>query len=107
MSALTGLMEFKIKMTPPTHTMKKTPSAFATTPAANALQALVAVAALSGIASNITSTAHATEGAQATYNPATQKSIGVNGLDMITYTTVATGGNFGQPADSKTTSDQF
>jgi hypothetical protein len=87
--------------------MKKTPSAFAAAPAANVLQAFVAVAALSGIASNITSSAHATEGAQATYNPATQKSIGVSGLDMITYNTVQTQTSVVSHDDAKTTTDQF
>ena len=106
MSALTAYSLLSININLP-HTMKKTPSAFAAAPAANALQALVAVAALSGIASNITSTAHASEGAQATYNPATQKSVGVNGLDMITYTTVQTGTSIVSQDDAKTTTDQF
>ena len=87
--------------------MKKTPSAFAAAPAANVLQAFVAVAALSGIASNITSTAHATEGAQATYNPATQKSVGVSGVDMLTYNTVQTQTSVVSHDDAKTTTDQF
>lgn len=107
MSALTGLIEFKIKMTSPINPMKKTPADFAASPTVNALQALVAVAALSGIASNITTTAHATEGALATYNPATQKSVGVSGIDLVTYSTVYTQTTVVSHDDSKTTTDQF
>ena len=86
--------------------MKKTPADFATTPAY--LQAIVAAATLTGIASSIVTPAHATEGGQATYNPATQKSVGVNGLDLATVTTVSTSsyGNSGYGQDdAKSTSD--
>ena len=92
--------------------MKKTPADFATTPAY--LQALVAAATLTGIASNIATPVNASEGGQATYNPATQKSVGVNGLDLATVTTVATqsyppigtSGGYGND-DAKSTSDTF
>lgn len=90
--------------------MKKTPADFATAPTVNALQALVAVAALSGVASSITSTAQATEGSQATYNPSSQKSVGLNGIDLATVTTTATQsyqiGGFGTD-DAKSTQDVF
>ena len=108
MSALTGLMELKIKITSHPNTMKKTPADFATSP--TYLQAIVAVASLTGFASNIATPVHATEGGQATYNPATQKSLGVNGLDLATVTTVATSsyGNSGYGQDdAKSTSDVF
>ena len=92
--------------------MKKTPADFATTP--TYLQAIVAVASLTGFASNIATPAHATEGGQATYNPSTQKSVGVNGLDLATVTTVSTQsyppigsrGGYGND-DAKSTSDTF
>jgi hypothetical protein len=53
--------------------MKKTPADFAAIPAYNALQAIVAVAALSGIASNMTAKAQATEHEGFSYNTETQK----------------------------------
>ena len=86
---------------------KKTPADFASTPALKAVNALVAITALAGMATNMAPAAHAADDSKATYNPATQKSIGVDGLEMITYTTVATGSVFGSPEDTKTTSDQF
>ena len=90
--------------------MKKTPADFASSPTINALQALAAVTALSGIASSITSTAQATEGNQATYNAATQKAVGIGGLDLATVTTTATQSyqltGFGTD-DAKSTQDAF
>jgi len=68
---------------------------------------LVAITALAGMASNMAPSAHAADDSQATYNPATQKSVGVDGLEMITYTTVNTNSISGSPDDTKTTSDQF
>lgn len=94
----------------PTMNNKKTPADFASTTALNAVNAVVAVTALAGMAANMTHTAHAADSVLASYNPVTQKSIGVNGLDMITYTTVQTGSYPGNPystEDSKTTTDQF
>jgi hypothetical protein len=88
--------------------MKKTPADFASTPAAKALNAIVAVSALTGIIGAMTPKAQAADETQPAYNPSSQKSVGVNGLDMITYTTVATGSTlFQSQEDSKTTSDQF
>lgn len=88
--------------------MKKTPADFASTPAVRALNAIVAVSALTGIIGAMTPKAQAADETQPAYNPASQKSVGVNGLDMITYTTTQTG-SFNQfsQEDSKTTSDQF
>lgn len=88
---------------------KKTPADFASTTALNAVNAVVAVTALAGMAANLVPAAHAADDSQATYNPAVQKSVGVDGLEMVTYTTVRTGSlggsDFGE--DSKTTSDTF
>lgn len=88
---------------------KKTPADFASTPAHKAVNALVAITALAGMAANMAPAAHAADDSQATYNPATQKSVGVDGLEMITYTTVNTGSLFGSTSgeDTKTTSDTF
>ena len=87
---------------------KKTPANFATTSALSALNAIVAVTALTGIASSITSKAQALDNTQATYNAETQKSVGANGLEMTTYTTVQTGSlSQYMSDDSKTTTDQF
>lgn len=87
---------------------KKTPADFASTPAHKAVNALVAITALAGMAANMAPAAHAADDSQATYNPATQKSVGVDGLEMITYTTVSTGSYFaGGQEDTKTTSDTF
>jgi len=90
--------------------MKKTPADFATAPTVTALQALVAVSALAGLASQSVTPVQAAEGAQTTYNPATQKSVGANGLDLATITTVATqsfyNGNI-TTDDSKSSSDVF
>jgi hypothetical protein len=87
---------------------KKTPANFATTSALSAVNAIVAVTALTGIASSITSKAQASDNTQATYNAETQKSLGVNGLEMTTYSTVQTGSQMqGIPEDSKTTTDQY
>lgn len=87
---------------------KKTPANFATTSALSAVNAIVAVTALTGIASSMASKAQASDNTQATYNTETQKSVGANGLEMTTYTTVNTSTPFSaQPDDSKTTTDQF
>jgi len=87
---------------------KKTPANFATTSALSAVNAIVAVAALTGIASSMTSKAQASDNTQATYNTETQKSVGVNGLEMTTYTTVQTGSYTNtMQDDSKTTTDQY
>ena len=87
---------------------KKTPADFASAPAHKAVNALVAITALAGMAANMVPDAHAADNSQATYNPATQKSVGVDGLEMITYTTVNTGSFVGgSQEDTKTTSDQF
>lgn len=52
---------------------KKTPADFATTPAYNALQALVAATALTGLASNMIPKATAATDHQFNYNAETQK----------------------------------
>jgi len=88
---------------------KKTPANFATTSALSAVNAIVAVTALTGIASSMTSKAQASDNTQPTYNAETQKSLGVNGLEMTTYTTVQTGSSSSMfpSEDSKTTTDQY
>ena len=82
---------------------KKTPANFATISAVNAI---VAVTALAGIASSLASKAQASDNTQATYNAETQKSLGVNGLEMTTYTTNYTSSGLNANTDdSKSSSD--
>jgi hypothetical protein len=81
--------------------MKKTPAEFAATPAYNALQALVAVAALSGLASNMTAKAQATEQEGFKYNAETQKGQ----LGALTNLYTNTNGN--QQTSSKTFQGQI
>jgi hypothetical protein len=52
---------------------KKTPADFAANPSHNALQALVALTALAGIASNMVPKAQAADSHQFSYNAETQK----------------------------------
>ena len=98
---------------PKTMNNKKTPANFATTSALSAVNAIVAVTALTGIASSMASKAQASDNTQATYNTETQKSLGTNGLELTTYTTVSTqsfvpGGGIGPSNDdSKTSTDQY
>lgn len=81
--------------------MKKTPADFATTPAYNALQTLVAVAALSGLASNMTATAQAADQDGFNYNAETQKGQ----LGSMTNLFTNTSGN--QQTSSKTFDGQI
>jgi len=53
--------------------MKKTPADFAATPAHNALQVVVALTALAGMAGNMIPKAQAADSSQATYSAETQK----------------------------------
>jgi hypothetical protein len=69
--------------------MKKTPSDFATTPAHNALQVVVALTALAGMSSNLIPKAQAADADQATYNAETQKSL----LGSMTNRYTSTNGN--------------
>ena len=69
--------------------MKKTPSDFATTPAHNALQVVVALTALAGMSSNLIPKAQAADADQATYNVETQKSL----LGSMTNRYTSTNGN--------------
>lgn len=89
--------------------MKKTPKDLASPPILASLNAIVAVTALTGIASKAVPAAKASE---MNYDVKLQKSFGQNNVDMTTYTTVATQSyQFGRPGynndDSKTTTDQF
>ena len=69
--------------------MKKTPSDFATTPAHNALQVVVALTALAGMSSNLIPKAQAADADQAPYNVETQKSL----LGSSTNRYTSTNGN--------------
>jgi hypothetical protein len=69
--------------------MKKTPSDFATTPAHNALQVVVALTALAGMSSSLIPKAQAADADQATYNAETQKSL----LGSMTNRYTSTNGN--------------
>lgn len=73
----------------PPPTMKKTPADFAAAPAHNALQVVVALTALAGIASNMIPKAQAADASQATYSAETQKSQ----LGSLTNVYTSTNGN--------------
>lgn len=69
--------------------MKKTPADFAATPAYNALQAVVALTALTGMASNMIPKAQAADSTQPSYNAESQKSQ----LGSLTNVYTSTNGN--------------
>lgn len=81
--------------------MKKTPADFIATPAYNALQAVVAVTALAGVASNMIPKANASTKEEFTYNTATQKAQ----LGSMTNLFTSTSGNI--QTSSRTYSGQY
>jgi len=66
--------------------MKKTPADFAATPAHNALQVVVALTALAGMAGNMIPKAQAADSSQATYSAETQKSLTGSPSNVYTST---------------------
>jgi hypothetical protein len=91
--------------------MKKTPKDLASSPIFTALNGIVAVAALAGIASKSVPVAKASD---MTYDQALQKNVGKSDVDMRTFTTTHTQswpplgvtGPYGND-DSKTTTDVY
>lgn len=81
--------------------MKKTPADFATSPAYKAVNAIVAVTALTGIIGSMTPKAAANDQDQPTYNAETQK----NQIGAMTNLFTNTNGNV--QTSSKTYSGQY
>ena len=92
-------------LVPTSYTMKKTPSDFASTPTQNIVHAVIASAAIAGIANSMVIPAKAVTSDAASYDTAAQKSFQGDVRNGYTYGSVQTSSRQGNGNFSYITND--